>query len=95
MLNQELLASKDFESCRLYRGMEIIEPTKEIPLRRYIPNQIDEYSSYPKTENDLKPGFYEQAIEMKNILDNNIPKISASLFDAYKTMELTQDILKI
>ncbi len=93
--NDMRLEIKPFESCRLFRGMEIIEPTKDIPLRRYIPNQIDEHSSYPKTENDVKPGFYDQAMEMKNILKGGSPLISASLHDAYIVQKLTQQILGI
>ena len=89
------LELKPFETCKMYKGMDIIEPTDELPIRRYVPKEIMSTSSFPDSENNLKPGFYEQAIEMKNILDNTTPKISASLFDAYKTMKLTQDILNI
>ena len=73
--------------------MEVLEPTDNLPLRRYVPKQIRKISSFPSTKNNVKPGFLEQAIEMKNILNGSPPKISASLADAYKAQKLIQEIL--
>lgn len=87
------LEIKPFEICKLYDGMKVIEPTEDIPIRRYLPNEIDSVSSFPNLKNDLKPGFYEQAIEMKNIIDGKESKVSASLFEAYKAQKLTHNIL--
>ena len=87
------LEIKPFEFCNLYEGMEILEPTPDIPLRRYTPKIIEQTSSYPSPENNIKPGFYEQAIEIKNILKGSDPKISASLSDAYNSQLLVQNIL--
>ena len=54
---------------------------------------IEEFSSFPNKKNNFKPGFLEQALEMKDILGGTEPRISASLFDAYKVQKITQDIL--
>ena len=37
--------------------------------------------------------FKKAGFEMKDILNGAEPKISASLFDAYKVQKITQDIL--
>ena len=91
----ERLEIKPFEISKLYKGMDIIEPTEDIRIRRFFPKEIEEVSSFPSLKNELKPGFYEQALDMKNILDGKKSKISASLFDAYKAQKLTQEILFI
>jgi len=87
------LELKPFETCKIFEGMEIIEPSKDLPLRRYIPKIIEESSSFPSEKNDIKPGFYEQALEMKNILKGKSPNISSNLYDALKTQEIAQKIL--
>ena len=91
--NNKRLELKPFEGCKIYEGMKIIEPTKDWPVRRYIPNEIYSSSSFHDTRLDMKPGFFEQAMEMKNILDGKKPLKSANLYDAYKTQKITQDIL--
>jgi len=91
--NGKRLELKPFETSKLFKGMDIIEPTEDLPLRRYIPKVIEEFSSFPNKKNNFKPGFLEQAFEMKDILNGAKPKISASLFDAYKVQKITQDIL--
>jgi hypothetical protein len=73
--------------------MDLIEPTEDLPLRRYVPKKIESISSFPHQDNLIKPGFLEQAIEFKNILEGGSPVISASLYDAYKAQELLDDIL--
>ena len=91
--NGSRLELKPFETVKLFKGMNIIEPTDDLPLRRYIPKVVEESSSFPSKKSNFKPGFVEQALEMKSILDGNEPKISASLIDAYKVQEITQSIL--
>jgi predicted dehydrogenase len=87
------LEIKPFESGSIYQGMDLIEPTEDLPLRRYVPKKIESISSFPHQDNLIKPGFLEQAIEFKNILEGGSPVISASLYDAYKAQELLDDIL--
>jgi predicted dehydrogenase len=87
------LELKPFETVKLFQGMNIIEPTDDLPIRRYIPNVIEESTSFPSKNSNFKPGFVEQAIEMKSILEGNKPKISAGLIDAYKVQQITQSIL--
>ena len=87
------LEMKPFEQCNIFKGMEVIEPTKKLPLRRYIPKKIESVSSFPTQDNLIKPGFYEQAMEIKSLLEGEKPKISASLYDAYITQKILNNIL--
>lgn len=91
--NKKRLEIKPFEDSSLFEGMKVISPTSDLPVRRYIPMKILGVSSFPNPKNLIKPGFLEQAREMKNILEGKTPKISASLFDAYKVQEMLADIL--
>ncbi len=91
--NFKRLEIKPFEMCYLYQGMEILEPTKDLPLRRYIPKKMKEISSFPNKDTDLKPGFFEQAKEIKNIINGKKASVSASLEDAYKSQKLLNEIL--
>lgn len=97
MLNLEgkelRLEIKPFEASNLFQGMDVIESTPELPLRQYVPKNIESLSSFPTKESLIKPGFLEQAMELKNILEGNDPQISASLYDAFKVQELLHRIL--
>ncbi len=97
MINIEGLAKKleikPFEDSKIFQGMQVIEPTDDLPLRRYIPKEIESISSYPSRNQLVKPGFLEQALEMKEIFKGKNPKISASLYDAFKVQKLLEQIL--
>ena len=49
------------EIARFYDGIETIHPTKEISIRRYNPIMQNEVIT--ADINNLKPGFYEQALD--------------------------------
>ena len=89
------LEVKPLEFSKLFMGMDIIEPTEDIRIRRFFPKEVEEISSFPDSNNEIKPGLYEQALEMKSILDGKEPTISASLFDALEVQKLTHQILGI
>jgi len=97
MLNLEgkelRLEIKPFEASNLFQGMDVIQPTAELPLRQYVPKKIESISSFPTKESLIKPGFLEQAMELRDILDGNDPQISASLHDAFRVQELLHRIL--
>ena len=54
---------------------------------------MKEISSFPNKDTDLKPGFFEQAKEIKNIINGKKASVSASLEDAYKSQKLLNEIL--
>ena len=92
---EKRLELKPFEDSNLFEGMEVVHPTKILPVRRYLPRRTFGVSSFPNQKNLFKPGFLEQANEMKNILHGKTPKISASLFDAYKAQKMLIEILNM
>ena len=91
--SKERLELKPFETSVLYEGMKVIEPSKDFPLRRYFPNEKSNLNSFNKVNIDIKPGFLEQAIEIKQILMGKKPKITASLKDALFVQEIILKIL--
>ena len=58
------------EKAYFYKGMQIIEPTKENPNRKYIPKLIKE-SVDDEIEKNFKPGFYKQASIFYNYIKND------------------------
>ena len=75
--------------------MEVVEASEDYPVRRYVPKIVNSGNVFIKKSKDFKPGFLEQANEMKNILHGKTPKISASLFDAYKAQKMLIEILNM
>tara|TARA_Y100000589_G_C27170519_1_gene636470 strand:- start:79 stop:1041 length:963 start_codon:yes stop_codon:yes gene_type:complete len=79
---------KPLEKLTIYEGMEIIEPTKEQPIRKYVPKV-----KYSLTENPFyKPGF---DLMYKNfrlfIKDKN--KNYCDFNDAYKTLKCCWELI--
>lgn len=87
------LEIKPFEDSNIFQGMDVIEPCDDLPLRRYVPKLIESISSFPQKDDEVKPGFLEQALEFKEILEGGEAQISATLFDAFKTQKLLKTIL--
>ena len=44
--------------------MDVLEPTPELPVRRYTPKVASEVNSFPGSDG-IKPGFLSQAIALK------------------------------
>jgi predicted dehydrogenase len=73
---------RPFEIGALYEGMEIKEPTSEVPVRRYVPKLVDQIDSFPGPDG-LKPGFGEQAVSLMRRVTTGIwDERSATLADA-------------
>ncbi len=87
------LEIRPFEDSHVFQGMEILEPTEELPLRRFVPKAIESVSSFPGKKNPIKPGFLEQALEIRRLVENKNPTFSASLYEAYKVQKLLKEIL--
>ena len=63
----EKMELNPIEKAYFYKGMEIIEPTKEDPIRKYVPKLIKE----SENEGEFKPGFYKQASVFYNFVKHN------------------------
>lgn len=91
--NKKKLEIRPFEDSNIYEGMNILEPSDDLPLRRFVPKTVESVTSFPTKGNLIKPGFLEQALEMKRIVDGKEPSFSSSLHDAYKVQNLLKKIL--
>lgn len=79
-----------FEIMSVYQGIERIEPTKEYPVRRYLPKLVKTY----QTNINYKPGFYNQLkyfIE-KYLLGIAKENIDCSIEDALRVTMLCEKI---
>ena len=96
--NFEIKASTDsnvyklrpIEILEIYEGMEIVQPSQKVPLRRYLPKlskSIIEDSSF-------KPGFEEQSKEFFNFCKYKKKSESfCSLRDAEVTLNICYELL--
>ena len=89
----ERVVLEPFEMFSVFRGLEIIEPSKKYPLRKYLPNKIEEYSVFQDEKRDLKPGFYGQASEFMSLFTGKNDLKSADLHDAYRALALVEQII--
>ena len=89
------LEIKPFEKFKLFKGMKVIEPTKDYPLRQYVPKLVEEGTVFSRRDDFLfKPGFLEQALEFKKVVLGNEPNISAGIKDAKRASLLAHNIVK-
>ena len=79
-----LLELKPLEIFRKYRGIEVIEPTSNYPLRSYKPIQELEIVTSMEAIKDrpIKPGFRGQALEFLNFVHTRRLTRGASLLEA-------------
>ena len=86
---EEVFELKPIEQINFYRGLRILEPTAEVPIRKYIPNIID--SQIESTV--LKPGFDLMYRNFKQFLNCGSSDIYCSFEDAKKTLKTCWDLI--
>jgi hypothetical protein len=75
--------------------MEVIEPSEDMPVRRYVPRLIQQVSSFPGPDG-IKPGFLEQAKSLMSAVqgegwDSRSATIDDAAFVADIARTLTSD----
>ena len=80
------------EIARFYDGIETIHPTKEIPIRRYNPIMREEVII--SDINNLKPGFYEQALDFNKFCKGELNK-GPSIIDAYNSLKSIEQLFEL
>ncbi len=73
------------EQADVFEGMQLIEPTKEFPLRRYSPILKSSVRSDP-SETHFKPGFLGQAMAFRKMILGQESTEHATLLDARKAL---------
>lgn len=82
------------EKAYFYKGMHLIEPTKENPNRMYIPKLVRE-SVDEKFDKNFKPGFYKQADVFYNYIKNNqYDERMCTLKQAKEVMEIIEKLIR-
>ena len=83
------------ETARIYDGFEVMEPTRENPIRRYKPHVSREFFMDPLSA-QYKPGFLKQTLNfVETCILGARPNIhGANLPSALKVTELCQQVMK-
>ena len=79
---------KPIEKLNIYEGIKVKEPTKEFPLRQYIPNL--KCSFYENSK--FKPGFDSMYMNFR-LFVNNEKSNFCSFEDSYKTLKCCWDLI--
>ena len=83
---------RPLEIGALYRGMEVVPPTVETPLRTYKPIKVTNFA--PSDDNSaLKPGFLGQSQALLNQIDGKHSDIAATLQDAKIALQFAEALI--
>ena len=80
------------EYLNTFDSIEIIEPTIEIPIRRYQPKLSSKLFSISESDLSFKPGFYQQSKAFADLVQGRKSNIAANLYDAFKAIEIIEQI---
>ena len=90
----ERLELKPLETSFFFNKMKKIDPTKESPIRSYVPKLVKKKSTVFQGMK-FKPGFIEQYSEVKDIIKNKKKNYTlCNLDDAIKVLYLIEMIIK-
>lgn len=89
--DNERVEMKPIEVTSLYFGMEVNEPTQEMPIRTYSPKIKDKIIDMPNQGH--KPGFLGQAEDFMNFCMGRDDCIGADIVDAHSALKLAQSLV--
>lgn len=86
---------KPFEIGTTFEGIDVIQPSIEVPIRRFVPRLIHQADSFSSIDG-MKPGFFEQAQSLMSAVqrgewDSRSATISDAVFVAEVAHILTND----
>lgn len=87
LARDERLELRPIEIATHYKGMEVNEPTKDIPIRTYSPTSIRKIIESSKISG-LKPGFYEQAEDFMKACNGENGIKAANIINARDALEV-------
>jgi len=88
----ERVEMKPIEVTSFFKGMEVNEPTVEMPIRMYIPKLHNKIIDLP--DGGHKPGFLGQAQDFMNFCLGWQDCPGADISDAYSALKLAQSLVK-
>ena len=80
------------EVLSIFKGMKIIEPSLNIPIRTYVPTKIFQ-TKFDKKKLKFKPGFKLQAENFYNFVKGRKNNL-ANLRDAYNALSIASKVIK-
>jgi len=92
-IGKKKLELKPFEELNIFEGMDIVEPTDESPIRKYIPRMVESIK-LENIDSKIKPGFFQQAKEFAQMIKaDSKPEKASTLIDAQKTLEICEKLV--
>lgn len=92
-IGKKKLELRPFEELNIFEGMNIVEPTNESPIRKYIPKMLESVK-LEEIDGIIKPGFYQQAQEFAQMVNTGTKsKNTSTLIDAKKTLEICEKLV--
>ena len=88
----ERVEMKPIEVTSLFKGMEVKEPTDEIPIRLYTPKLKKRIIDL--SVNEHKPGFLRQAQDFMDFCQEKENCIGADIIDAYNALKIAQSLIR-
>ena len=86
-------ALRPIEFFQEYVGVQVIEPTPEIPLRHYVATKGEAFE-LSKDDLEFKPGFLGQARELMHLVQGTeFERKSATLSEAARILALAETLL--
>jgi predicted dehydrogenase len=91
-----IMELKPLEVYRRYEGLDVVEPTEDFPIRRYVPRLVDETFAdlNPHGDVPLKPGFFEQANAFKKFVETGQLNHASSIDEAIRVSKLSLALVK-
>ena len=84
---------KPFEELNIYNGINIIEPTDSIPIRKYQPKLVKRIC-LDSVDQYIKPGFFQQCNAFSELIRKKTQSCStASLTDTLKAIEICEKLV--
>lgn len=85
---------RPLEYGAIYRGMRVVEPTTETPIRKYLPQRVEEVLPDQDSIN-FKPGFVAQCRALLDLTGGKRSSIAANLSDAKSALEIAESIMGV
>jgi len=82
-----------FELATLYEGMDVLGPTNDFPIRRYVP-RVSQKIGLEEIDKKEKPGFVKQAEVLQSMIEGLPPDpLAAGLEDALAVSRLCEQLI--
>lgn len=84
---------RPFELATVYESMDVLEPSEEVPVRRYTP-RVKDRVMLDDVDRQEKPGFVRQAEAFRAMVEGRAQSsLAATLDDAAAALRLAEDLL--